>query len=248
MRKNWHKEFDLKKMKNIISLGHFCGIAEDLETLGYRNASYPFDWVISDFSGVLELMNNSFENFLSSYFLKQSNLRRERYLNQYKIEFFHDFDKYRSLGDQISETSEKYSRTIQRFFETIVDPTLFIRYIENDDEYDFILNDKTKIREFFKKFNIDNQIIFIYHKNEGLEDIFLAIDNDKNDDVCRHPLLKLANEDFFIKYNFPIEKIKRNLKIARKKNRFKIVHHYLNKIKDYFNRVFKKEYVHNSIY
>lgn len=37
---------------NYISLGYFCSIAMDLEKLGLRNESLPFDWVISDFEGV----------------------------------------------------------------------------------------------------------------------------------------------------------------------------------------------------
>ena len=36
-----------------ISLGYFCSIAIDLEKLGLRTESSPFDWVISDFEGVM---------------------------------------------------------------------------------------------------------------------------------------------------------------------------------------------------
>lgn len=33
--------------------------------LGLRDASYPFDWLISEYSGVSELINNNFEDFLN---------------------------------------------------------------------------------------------------------------------------------------------------------------------------------------
>ncbi len=55
-----------KIYKNIMSLGYFCGVARELERVGLRNASYPFDWIIStDFKQVIKLIENNFENFLS---------------------------------------------------------------------------------------------------------------------------------------------------------------------------------------
>lgn len=38
---------------NYISLGYFCGVAQDLEKLGLRSYSAPFDWGISSFAGVI---------------------------------------------------------------------------------------------------------------------------------------------------------------------------------------------------
>lgn len=37
--------------KHVISLGFFCSVALELERKGLRDASYPFDWLISDFQG-----------------------------------------------------------------------------------------------------------------------------------------------------------------------------------------------------
>lgn len=37
--------------QNYISLGYFCGVAQDLEKLGLRNTSSPFDWCITDLGG-----------------------------------------------------------------------------------------------------------------------------------------------------------------------------------------------------
>ena len=41
------------EFKNYISLGYFCEVAKDLERLGLRNQSSPFDWVISYFPKVI---------------------------------------------------------------------------------------------------------------------------------------------------------------------------------------------------
>lgn len=66
------KKTNLKIFSNFISLGYFCSVALELERLGYRNFSNPFDWLISDFKGVLELIENDFENFLSMQYLFQN--------------------------------------------------------------------------------------------------------------------------------------------------------------------------------
>ena len=46
---------------NFISLGYFCGVAEDLERIGLRSFSSPFDWLITDFKGVIKLIENRFK-------------------------------------------------------------------------------------------------------------------------------------------------------------------------------------------
>ena len=37
-----------------------------LEKFGLRKASYPFDWIISDFEGVVRAIDSGFENFIIS--------------------------------------------------------------------------------------------------------------------------------------------------------------------------------------
>lgn len=51
------------EFENIISLGHFCAPAMQLEKYGFRRASYPFDWlIIRDFKLVLQLLDKGFDN------------------------------------------------------------------------------------------------------------------------------------------------------------------------------------------
>lgn len=52
--------------KHVISLGYFCSVALELERIGLRNTAYPFDWCISDFSGVIEAIENGFSEWLDS--------------------------------------------------------------------------------------------------------------------------------------------------------------------------------------
>ncbi len=41
----------ITKFEHVISLGFFCSPALELKKLGFRDASYPFDWVISEWGG-----------------------------------------------------------------------------------------------------------------------------------------------------------------------------------------------------
>jgi len=74
-----------------ISLGYFCSIAMELEKMGLRSESSPFDWLISDFDGVISAIETRFEDFLNPAFLAQNKNNRSHYKNtKYNIEFFHD--------------------------------------------------------------------------------------------------------------------------------------------------------------
>jgi len=48
-----------------VSLGCYCQVAEVLKALGLRQRSYPFDWTRSPLSGILGLIENGFEDFLT---------------------------------------------------------------------------------------------------------------------------------------------------------------------------------------
>ena len=51
------------KKINYVSLGHFCSVANELEMLGLRTEALPFDWVISDFEGIILLIKDRFNDF-----------------------------------------------------------------------------------------------------------------------------------------------------------------------------------------
>ena len=103
-------------MQHYISLGYFCSVASELEYLGLRNESSPFDWLISDFEGVVMSIQNNFEDFLGYDYLVQNRQCPAYYLNtKYKMQFFHDFSSYKSLQKQLPLVQKKYQRRINRF-------------------------------------------------------------------------------------------------------------------------------------
>ena len=159
--------------ENFISLGYYCDVAKDLEELGLRSASAPFDWVISDLRGVILAIDNNFNDFMNLELLSQSINDRSHYFDPvYNVFFFHDFSKYKSLEAQYVYVKEKYERRIKRFYEKIQTPTLFIRYIsnevkENDKsiELSWIEENYDHILRVLRKYNANNDIVFIGDEN-----------------------------------------------------------------------------------
>ena len=62
-----------KSYSNYVSLGSFCSVAMELERFGLRSASFPFDWLLSDFRGVVEAINSNFGAFFDESFLNNQN-------------------------------------------------------------------------------------------------------------------------------------------------------------------------------
>ncbi len=241
---------------NFISLGYFCSIALDLEKLGLRASSSPFDWVVSDFEGVILSIQERLTDFCEYKYLSQNREKRHIYKNtKYNIDFHHDFSKYRSLSEQLPNVSQKYRRRIDRFFKTITEPTLFIRYISDEETVDgkskelcYIESNLKSILELIKSFNRDNDILFM--ANNGVCSDLITIYNvekDENDTVARSPIFK--NPELFEMFN-NLETPDKQINIDRylKKNKVRITSKIKRKLIKIFNKVFAKEYVHENQY
>ena len=213
---------------NYISLGYFCSVAEELEKRGLRSASYPFDWTISDFEGVINAIKNNFSQFLDYEYLYQNSKNHSHYRDKlYKISFFHDFNKYKALSTQLKEVTNKYSRRIDRFYSSIKEPTLFIRYISDETkdnsgksvELKYIEENYETIIQLLKSFNPDNNIVFIANSNVKSELITIYnVEPDPNDVVARKPFEK--NNEFLSFINqFQFESKEQN--IIRYNNKIK---------------------------
>lgn len=248
-----------KKYDNYISLGYFCEVAQDLEKLGLRNQSSPFDWGISWFPSVIDAIDKEFDDFMAYDHLSQNVNRRERYHeDNYHFYFFHDFNKYKPLSYQYKKVKEKYDRRIKRFLSTIKSPTLFVRYIsaEELDEYNksleliWIENNYEYIIKTLKRFNPENDIIFIGDETvkSNIIKIYM-VPKDENDVVSRSPIFNnkelcpiLSSVDFPGKE----ENIKRYL-IKDKKRRSYF--NRLNKaILHFLQKMLLREYKHTKTY
>ena len=177
---------------NIISLGFFCSVAQELDSLGLRNASYPFDWLISDFSGVIAVIDNHFKDFLSYESLAQMKVNPKYYINtKYALQFYHDFNAYDPLKKQLRGVQKKYSRRINRFYHNIEYPTLFVRYIQDMNECKWIEENFDYISKLLKSFNNNNEIVFIANNDITSEKLNLfLVEKDKDDTVARKPFSK----------------------------------------------------------
>ena len=137
----------MTQFKHVISLGSYCSVAQALKDLTFRDASYPFDWVISEsFEKVIELIKNDFDGFLKYNNLYQYTYNRDRYKNnKYLISFFHDFNRRESLRIQLPYVKRKYKRRIRRFYNDIKEPTLLIRYIRDKKDIEFVEKNTLKL-------------------------------------------------------------------------------------------------------
>lgn len=176
--------------KHIISLGHFCSVAQELERLGLRDASYPFDWLITKREPLHRLINNHFDGFLEYDNLYQSQAEKNIYRNKYYdfgVSFYHDFSRYIPLDAQLDEVQKKYARRIERFYTAITEPTLFIRYVNNEDDAEYYSKHSDERLAYYKQFCSENELIFVVndeYKNFNIPNAYY-VEKDKNDTVAR---------------------------------------------------------------
>ncbi|MCX5773273.1 MAG: DUF1796 family putative cysteine peptidase [Fusobacteria bacterium] len=182
------------KYENIISLGYFCSPASEIKRLNMRKASYPFDWLICEFEFIMALIENAanFEEILKEQNLYQFKDNLNVYCTERKeIIFFHEFTYMDRLKKQLPKVIEKYNRRFIRFYEDILNPTLFIRYIKDYEELKYIEKNYMHILGIVKKFNVNSQLIFV--ANNGIIskklDIF-NVEKDSGDCVAREFLEK----------------------------------------------------------
>lgn len=194
------------RFNRVISLGWFCGPAMNIKEIGYRDASYPFDWLLThDFSGIIELLSRrGVYRFTNEELLQYSGEPGKWYSNRYVISLFHDFNPYEKAKNQIPEVNRKYERRFARFYNVITEPTLFIRYIKDAEEARYISAKYDQIIDTIKCYNSTNSIVFV-----GNVDIreychfsnVLFVKPDDNDYVARHFLKTVPELEEFIRNN-----------------------------------------------
>lgn len=149
---------------NFISLGCCCYVAGDLERMGLRNSSMPFDWTRTRLRVIKDALFNQFENYLLYDDLYQYKNNPHIYEGcDAGVVFPHDFVAWRSLKSQFSNVKEKYQRRINRFFIEIEKPTVVIRYCWDEEELNELLQTYDEWTSFFKKYNENNEFVIITH-------------------------------------------------------------------------------------
>lgn len=247
------------QFENFISLGYFCEVAGDLEKLGLRNTSSPFDWCITDFSKNIELIENRFDDFMNYNNLAQSIENRNHYEDtKYNDFFFHDFTKYKPLNEQYEAVKAKYDRRIKRFLKNIESPTLFVRYISNEEintngrsiELEWIENNKDYIDEVLKSYNPNNQIIFIGDSKTHSDKIKIYnVDVDEGDIVSRSPIYN--NTELYPimeKYHVKNQNANRSRYILKQKRKNRFTTKIISKFDNVLDKLVHKEYHHTQTY
>lgn len=218
-----------KNYKHIVSLGSFCSPALELERFGYRDISYPFDWLITrSFPEVIKLIETHFEGWLSYGDLYQKTKERNIYEDPRRsIAYVHDFNKYIPLKDQLGGVQDKYNRRIDRFYEYIQEPTLFIRYIHPTETMDYIVNNYDHILECLRKFNPQNDIVFFANKETvgtvsyDSRIVIYLLDPDDGDTVARRFFEQVRQFTDILESSYSAEDKSKNLEVYQAKERKK---------------------------
>lgn len=244
--------------EHYVSLGHCCHVASNLEFLGLRDSSMPLDWVISYWSTVENLFANNYKNFFNYKKLYQKKATLHIYKNlEYNIGFYHDFVNYKSLKSQLPNIKKKYKRRINRFFNNIKSPTLFIRYLINYDELVYISQNYENIEKMIKEHNTNNEIIFISHyppENIDTSKIkFIFFITKDEDQVLNTMPISSCKELSDYLSNVHYEKRNDNLKFNEKKYNHKKTSFLnpitkLNQKYDRYLRKKGKKYIHDKQY
>jgi hypothetical protein len=147
----------------LISLGHDCCVAYQLQKFGLRSMSLPFDWIRLNLTNLEHILNNNFQFFTDDKYLIKDNidhLNKFPLLDEnwkdtnntknlivsntyYNIKFYHDFDSEKDFEEQIINFKIKYSRRIDRFNKICKDSSIkktFIRICKNPKEKEILEN------------------------------------------------------------------------------------------------------------
>lgn len=141
---NFEGEINHNRPYLFISLGRNCWPAQALRMHGFRDAAFPFDWLItSDNDGLVKCLNENFEHFTdTTYFQKFGKIDTDNIC--YNFRFTHDWPHKdeewnpQKYLEQLDFIKNKYERRIKRFFNinNFTGKVFFIRSFEL--QYDYV--------------------------------------------------------------------------------------------------------------
>ncbi len=170
--------------KIYIPFGNDCAIAYQLEKLGLRNISLPFDWIQSDLQCLIKCINDDFTHFCdkSSFIMKNTSVKFKiiqdnysdgkltdsiRMLNfTYGFHHLHDFklnsdlEITQNLEYEFKKFKEKYARRISRFKKLMCDQSIHKVIVHIGPDKDSKLFDELR-QVFDSKSYLNYKIKFI---------------------------------------------------------------------------------------
>jgi hypothetical protein len=176
-----------------IPIGFDCSVSGYLRNFNLRNVSYPFDWNITRYDGIYDLINDNFLDLFNNEYLVYGN---KSYFNKYNndetmykilipvfnikynILFVHDFIE----NTDVNIIFEKYNRRIERLINNFSNDSIVLVYENASNEY------MKNIYQYWEEY-FDNKNIFSNLKNnyKNINDIKNLIEekyNNKNISLC----------------------------------------------------------------
>ncbi len=139
-----------------ISLGSSCITSASMSKFGLRSYSGPFDWLVTNkFDWILKYMETDFQGFLQKNDLE----RYDNNENHFKLKesgflFMHETGSY-------EEIKSKYQRRIERFIKMEKNKVCFLRSCASQSEIEYIIQNRDYINHVIKKYNVENEIVFL---------------------------------------------------------------------------------------
>lgn len=124
-------EVSLLEEPIVFGLGKNCSLASIFNRIGLRKRSYPFDWNVTTFKILCNLIENDFEDFLNPSNLLWSNQKTFIEELRYGVEFYRDFFEIKKqenpsekwmITDDVSDRQiyenvlKRYLRRVARFY------------------------------------------------------------------------------------------------------------------------------------
>jgi len=85
---------------HICSFGVNCHIASIIKELGWKKASYPFDWIFSDLNMVLDCLQDRFKKFLDRSYMEQIEEILDLVKKKMVEQAAYDRDAYKELVEE----------------------------------------------------------------------------------------------------------------------------------------------------
>lgn len=174
-----------------ISLGYDCSSAGTIVNLKIRQASYPFDWVISDYKNIIKCLETNFIDYHQG--LRLSN-NKTRIIDKMGFEFPHDYLTIKALDQNIdkaitediiidnweayiSDIQEKYKRRCIRFMDALKESSKIIFFYRGD------ASNCIELYDSIKKINNNLQMAFVVStitSNTNLRDYIFTCNPEQN--------------------------------------------------------------------